>query len=179
MVHAGPFANIAHGNSSIVADRIALKLAGPDGFVVTEVCLVYPRLPPSPTHPRSSYLHNVPPHVTQAGFGADIGMEKFFDIKCHYSGLTPNCVVLICTVRALKIHGGGTSSIALALLCVCVLFADVLFAVHCVFLQSPQVPPFLLASRWAQCQRSPPTLATNSLLLLLLLPFAAARGVHD
>ena len=74
-VHAGPFANIAHGNSSIVADKIALKLAD---YVVTE-----------------------------SGFGADIGMEKFFDIKCRYSGLIPNCVVLVATVRALKMHGGG------------------------------------------------------------------------
>nr|XP_051682053.1 C-1-tetrahydrofolate synthase, cytoplasmic isoform X2 [Oryctolagus cuniculus] len=77
-VHAGPFANIAHGNSSIIADRIALKLVGPDGFVVTE-----------------------------AGFGADIGMEKFFNIKCRYSGLRPHVVVLVATVRALKMHGGG------------------------------------------------------------------------
>ncbi|XP_063296478.1 C-1-tetrahydrofolate synthase, cytoplasmic isoform X1 [Pelobates fuscus] len=77
-VHAGPFANIAHGNSSILADKIALKLVGPDGFVVTE-----------------------------AGFGADIGMEKFFDIKCRYSGLRPHVVVLVATVRALKMHGGG------------------------------------------------------------------------
>ncbi|KAM4690686.1 C-1-tetrahydrofolate synthase, cytoplasmic isoform 2-T2 [Rhinophrynus dorsalis] len=77
-VHAGPFANIAHGNSSILADKIALKLVGPEGFVVTE-----------------------------AGFGADIGMEKFFDIKCRYSGLRPNVVVLVATVRALKMHGGG------------------------------------------------------------------------
>jgi formyltetrahydrofolate synthetase len=74
-VHAGPFANIAHGNSSIVADKIALKLAD---YVVTE-----------------------------SGFGADIGMEKFFNIKCRYSGLIPNCVVLVATVRALKMHGGG------------------------------------------------------------------------
>jgi methylenetetrahydrofolate dehydrogenase (NADP+)/methenyltetrahydrofolate cyclohydrolase/formyltetrahydrofolate synthetase len=74
-VHAGPFANIAHGNSSIIADRIALKLAD---FVVTE-----------------------------SGFGADIGMEKFFDIKCRYSGLIPNVVVMVATVRALKMHGGG------------------------------------------------------------------------
>ncbi len=74
-VHAGPFANIAHGNSSIVADQIALKLAD---YVVTE-----------------------------SGFGADIGMEKFFDIKCRYSGLIPNVVVLVATVRALKMHGGG------------------------------------------------------------------------
>ncbi len=75
LVHAGPFANIAHGNSSIIADKIALKLAD---YVVTE-----------------------------SGFGADIGMEKFFDIKCRYSGLVPNCVVLVATVRALKMHGGG------------------------------------------------------------------------
>lgn len=77
-VHAGPFANIAHGNSSIVADQIALKLAGEDGFCITE-----------------------------AGFGADIGMEKFFDIKCRYSGLIPQCTVIVATVRALKMHGGG------------------------------------------------------------------------
>jgi methylenetetrahydrofolate dehydrogenase (NADP+)/methenyltetrahydrofolate cyclohydrolase/formyltetrahydrofolate synthetase/formate--tetrahydrofolate ligase len=76
-VHAGPFANIAHGNSSIIADRIALKLAGADGYVITE-----------------------------SGFGADIGMEKFMDIKCRYSGLVPNCVVLVATIRALKMHGG-------------------------------------------------------------------------
>lgn len=77
-VHAGPFANIAHGNSSIIADKIALKLVGENGFVVTE-----------------------------AGFGADIGMEKFFNIKCRASGLIPNAVVLVATVRALKMHGGG------------------------------------------------------------------------
>jgi len=75
LVHAGPFANIAHGNSSIIADQIALKVAD---YVVTE-----------------------------SGFGADIGMEKFFDIKCRYSGLIPNAVVLVATVRALKMHGGG------------------------------------------------------------------------
>jgi len=77
-VHAGPFANIAHGNSSIVADQLALKLVGSDGYVVTE-----------------------------CGFGADIGMEKFFNIKCRSSGLIPQCVVLVATVRALKMHGGG------------------------------------------------------------------------
>ncbi|XP_037857046.2 monofunctional C1-tetrahydrofolate synthase, mitochondrial isoform X2 [Chlorocebus sabaeus] len=77
-VHAGPFANIAHGNSSVLADKIALKLVGEEGFVVTE-----------------------------AGFGADIGMEKFFNIKCRASGLVPNVVVLVATVRALKMHGGG------------------------------------------------------------------------
>ena len=73
-VHAGPFANIAHGNSSVVADQIAVKLAD---YVVTE-----------------------------SGFGADVGMEKFMDIKCRASGLIPNCVVLVATVRALKMHGG-------------------------------------------------------------------------
>lgn len=78
--HAGPFANIAHGNSSIIADRIALKLAD---YVVTE-----------------------------SGFGADIGMEKFFDIKCRASGLIPNVVVLVATVRALKMHGGGPKVVA-------------------------------------------------------------------
>jgi formyltetrahydrofolate synthetase len=110
LVHAGPFANIAHGNSSIVADQLALKAVGQGGFVVTE-----------------------------AGFGADIGFEKFCNIKCRVSGLTPDAVVLVCTVpiihnahthahahvhahahtssrvrkhtltqvRALKMHGGG------------------------------------------------------------------------
>lgn len=77
-VHAGPFANIAHGSSSVLADKIALKLVGENGFVVTE-----------------------------AGFGADIGMEKFFNIKCRASGLIPNVVVLVATIRALKMHGGG------------------------------------------------------------------------
>uniref|UniRef100_A0A671P3T2 formate--tetrahydrofolate ligase n=1 Tax=Sinocyclocheilus anshuiensis TaxID=1608454 RepID=A0A671P3T2_9TELE len=77
-VHAGPFANIAHGNSSVLADKLALKLVGEEGFVVTE-----------------------------AGFGADIGMEKFFNIKCRTSGLKPDVVVLVATVRALKMHGGG------------------------------------------------------------------------
>jgi methylenetetrahydrofolate dehydrogenase (NADP+)/methenyltetrahydrofolate cyclohydrolase/formyltetrahydrofolate synthetase len=79
-VHAGPFANIAHGNSSIVADQIALKLAD---YVVTE-----------------------------SGFGADIGMEKFFDVKCRYSGLIPNTVVIVATIRALKMHGGGPTVVA-------------------------------------------------------------------
>lgn len=74
-VHAGPFANIAHGNSSIVADKVALRLGD---YVVTE-----------------------------SGFGADIGMEKFFNIKCRYSNLIPDCVVLVATIRALKMHGGG------------------------------------------------------------------------
>ncbi|HNN14485.1 MAG TPA: formate--tetrahydrofolate ligase, partial [Anaerolineales bacterium] len=82
-VHAGPFANIAHGQSSIIADMIALKLVGKDGFVVTE-----------------------------SGFGADIGMEKFFNIKCRYSGLIPQVVVMVATVRALKMHGGGPKVVA-------------------------------------------------------------------
>lgn len=79
-VHAGPFANIAHGNSSILADKIALKLVD---YVITE-----------------------------SGFGADIGMEKFFDIKCRFSGLLPQVVVLVATVRALKMHGGGPKVVA-------------------------------------------------------------------
>lgn len=82
-VHAGPFGNIAHGNSSIVADQVALKLVGPDGYVLTE-----------------------------SGFGADLGMEKFFNIKCRYSGLVPNCVVMVATIRALKMHGGGPKVVA-------------------------------------------------------------------
>ncbi|CAO2586666.1 C-1-tetrahydrofolate synthase, cytoplasmic, partial [Lemmus lemmus] len=88
-VHAGPFANIAHGNSSIIADRIALKLVGPEGFVGESLRLL------------GGWT------VTEAGFGADIGMEKFFNIKCRYSGLQPHVVVLVATVRALKMHGGG------------------------------------------------------------------------
>jgi len=74
LVHAGPFANIAHGNSSILADQIALRL--------------------------TDYV------VTESGFGADCGMEKFMDIKCRYSGLKPNCVVMVCSIRALKMHSG-------------------------------------------------------------------------
>lgn len=79
-VHAGPFGNIAHGNSSIIADQVGLKLAD---YVVTE-----------------------------SGFGADLGMEKFFNIKCRYSNLIPNVVVLVATVRALKMHGGGPKVVA-------------------------------------------------------------------
>ena len=73
-VHAGPFANIAHGNSSVIADQIAVRL--------------------------SEYV------VTESGFGADIGAEKFMDIKCRVSGLKPDAVVLAATVRALKMHSG-------------------------------------------------------------------------
>ncbi|MBL9149630.1 MAG: formate--tetrahydrofolate ligase [Phycisphaerae bacterium] len=79
-VHAGPFANIAHGNSSVIADRIALGLGE---FVVTE-----------------------------AGFGSDIGFEKFVNIKCRSSGLRPKCAVMVATVRALKMHGGGPKVVA-------------------------------------------------------------------
>jgi len=74
-VHAGPFANIAIGQSSIIADRIGLKL--------------------------SDY------HVTESGFGADIGFEKFWNLKCRFSGLKPNCAVVVATIRALKCHGGA------------------------------------------------------------------------
>src|SRR3989442_11605724 len=74
LVHCGPFANIAHGNNSLVADRVALKLGD---YVVTE-----------------------------SGFGADMGMEKFFDIVCRAGSLVPNAVVLVATVKALKHHGG-------------------------------------------------------------------------
>lgn len=74
-VHAGPFANIAHGNNSILADMMACKLGD---YVVTE-----------------------------SGFGADLGAEKFMDIKCRYSGLKPSAAVIVATVRALKMHGGG------------------------------------------------------------------------
>jgi formate--tetrahydrofolate ligase len=73
-VHCGPFANIAHGNSSIIADRVALSTSD---IVVTE-----------------------------AGFGADMGAEKFFDIKCRASGLRPDAAVVVATIRALKMHGG-------------------------------------------------------------------------
>jgi formate--tetrahydrofolate ligase len=73
-IHSGPFANIAHGNSSIIADRMALKLAD---YVVTE-----------------------------SGFGADVGLEKFVNIKCRYSGLSPDAVGLVATVRAMKVHSG-------------------------------------------------------------------------
>ena len=74
-VHAGPFANIAIGQSSVIADRLACRLA--------------------------EY------HVTESGFGADIGFEKFWNLKCRYSHLHPDAVVLVATVRALKMHGGG------------------------------------------------------------------------
>ncbi len=80
MVHAGPFANIAVGQSSIIADRIGLKMF--------------------------DY------HVTESGFGADIGFEKFWNVKCRYSGLKPHVSVLTSTIRALKMHGGGPKVVA-------------------------------------------------------------------
>ncbi|MFA5119141.1 MAG: formate--tetrahydrofolate ligase [Candidatus Omnitrophota bacterium] len=79
-VHAGPFGNIAHGNSSILADRIALSC--------------------------SDYV------VTESGFGADCGAEKFFDIKCRASGFTPSAAVIVCSVRALKAHSGKFTVVA-------------------------------------------------------------------
>ena len=75
LVHAGPFANIAIGQSSVIADRVGLKLA--------------------------DY------HLTESGFGADIGFEKFWNLKCRFSGLKPNAAVLVATIRALKSHGGA------------------------------------------------------------------------
>ena len=75
LVHAGPFANISIGQSSVIADRLGLRL--------------------------SEY------HVTESGFGADIGFEKFWNLKCRMSGLIPNCSVIVATIRALKMHGGG------------------------------------------------------------------------
>ena len=80
MIHAGPFANIAVGQSSIIADRIGLKMF--------------------------DY------HVTESGFAADIGFEKFWNVKCRYSGLKPHVSVLTTTIRALKMHGGGPKVVA-------------------------------------------------------------------
>jgi formyltetrahydrofolate synthetase len=80
LVHAGPFANIAVGQSSIIADRIGLKMF--------------------------DY------HVTESGFAADIGFEKFWNVKCRYSGLKPHVSVLTATIRALKMHGGGPKVVA-------------------------------------------------------------------
>ena len=75
LIHGGPFANIAHGCNSIIATKMAMKLAD---YVVTE-----------------------------AGFGADLGAEKFLDIKCPIAGIKPSCVVVVATIRALKMHGGA------------------------------------------------------------------------
>ncbi|GMT47220.1 MAG: formate--tetrahydrofolate ligase [bacterium] len=79
LVHAGPFANIAIGQSSIIADRVGLKL--------------------------SDY------HITESGFGADIGFEKFWNLKCRYSGIKPAAVVIVATIRALKCHGGAPAPV--------------------------------------------------------------------
>jgi formate--tetrahydrofolate ligase len=79
LVHAGPFANIAIGQSSIIADQVGLKLA--------------------------DY------HVTESGFGADIGFEKFWNLKCRFSKLVQSCSVIVATIRALKMHGGGPTVI--------------------------------------------------------------------
>lgn len=86
-VHAGPFANISVGNSSIIADRLALKLAG--------------------TEPGDDHAANAGYVVTESGFDFTMGGERFFNIKCRASGLVPDCVVIVATVRALKNHGGG------------------------------------------------------------------------
>ena len=75
LIHCGPFANVAHGNNSVLADRLALKLAD---YVVTE-----------------------------SGFGSECGAEKLFDIKCRVAGLRPAAAVVVCSVRALKLHGGA------------------------------------------------------------------------
>jgi methylenetetrahydrofolate dehydrogenase (NADP+)/methenyltetrahydrofolate cyclohydrolase/formyltetrahydrofolate synthetase len=86
-VHAGPFANISVGNSSILADRIALKLAG--------------------TEQDEDHSEKAGFVVTEAGFDFTMGGERFFNIKCRASGLIPDCIVVVATVRALKVHGGG------------------------------------------------------------------------
>lgn len=79
LVHAGPFANIAIGQSSVIADKVGLK------------CSEY--------------------HITESGFGADIGFEKFWNLKCHYSGLVPDAAVIVATVRGLKSHGGAPAPV--------------------------------------------------------------------
>ncbi|KAK0615023.1 formate--tetrahydrofolate ligase-domain-containing protein [Bombardia bombarda] len=86
-VHAGPFANISIGNSSILADKMALKLAG--------------------TEPDEDHVAKAGFVVTEAGFDFTMGGERFFNIKCRTSGLVPDAVVIVATVRALKVHGGG------------------------------------------------------------------------
>ena len=80
LVHAGPFGNIAHGNSSVVADQIGIHTG--------------------------DYL------ITEAGFGADMGAERFFNIKCRVSGLVPDAAVVVTTVRALKAHSGAHRIVA-------------------------------------------------------------------
>lgn len=89
-VHAGPFANISIGASSILADKMALKLAGTS-----------PSLSPEERKEQEGYV------VTEAGFDFTMGGERFINIKCRSSGLVPDCIVIVATVRALKVHGGG------------------------------------------------------------------------
>ncbi|CUM54712.1 uncharacterized protein AC631_04249 [Debaryomyces fabryi] len=89
-VHAGPFANISIGASSILADKMALKLAGTS-----------PSLSPEQRKEQEGYV------VTEAGFDFTMGGERFINIKCRSSGLVPDCIVIVATVRALKVHGGG------------------------------------------------------------------------
>jgi formyltetrahydrofolate synthetase len=79
-VHCGPFANIAHGSSSVIADKIALELVGPEGFVGKSLVK---KLKLTKEKYNQSYLCDIP--VTEAGFGADVGFEKFMNIKCRYS----------------------------------------------------------------------------------------------
>jgi methylenetetrahydrofolate dehydrogenase (NADP+)/methenyltetrahydrofolate cyclohydrolase/formyltetrahydrofolate synthetase len=86
-IHAGPFANISVGNSSILADKLALKLAG--------------------TEPDEDHAEKAGFVITEAGFDFTMGGERFFNIKCRVSKLVPDCVVVVATVRALKVHGGG------------------------------------------------------------------------
>lgn len=86
-VHAGPFANISIGASSVLADRLALKLAG--------------------TEPDENHNEKAGFVITEAGFDFTMGGERFFNIKCRSSGLVPDVVVVVATVRALKVHGGG------------------------------------------------------------------------
>ena len=88
-VHAGPFANISIGNSSVLADKLALKLAGTD--------------------PDEDYEAKAGFVVTEAGFDFTMGGERFFNIKCRSSGLVPDVVVVVATIRALKVHGGGSA----------------------------------------------------------------------
>jgi formyltetrahydrofolate synthetase len=132
LVHAGPFANIATGNSSVIADEMALKLVGQDGYCVTEAGFGGKRIVPY-----SMALLQVARYLTSRGFIQPIlvwrryvkrsygfiqrahfltslvcFLEKFFNIKCRCSGLKPKCAVIVATVRALKMHGGGPPVIA-------------------------------------------------------------------
>ncbi|GMM38582.1 trifunctional formate-tetrahydrofolate ligase/methenyltetrahydrofolate cyclohydrolase/methylenetetrahydrofolate dehydrogenase [Saccharomycopsis crataegensis] len=109
LVHAGPFANISIGASSVIADKLALKLLGtPKHMDVVKKELG--SLLPEGTDPNESYNKYIPEKgyvVTEAGFDFTMGGERFFNIKCRSSGLKPNVVVIVATTRALKLHGGG------------------------------------------------------------------------